>query len=114
MSWNSFDTRDVQSITRINTNIRIEEMERKYEQQLAIVTSELRSHKNLILLLQTQCKRTFENFERALKNAEDTIRQLQAKNEENEELLEALWYAPGGPAAAALIVQYDHRRENAK
>jgi len=36
--------------------------------------------------------------------------QLEAKFDEVDDNIEKLWYAPGGPAAAQLIVQYDHKK----
>jgi len=114
MSWNSFDTRDVQSITRINTNIRVDELEAKFESRCAITSSELDKTNQLLQKLIAHYERTVARMERELRNMESTITQLQQKNEEVDECLETLWYAPGGPAAAALIVQYDHHRENAK
>lgn len=36
---------------------------------------------------------------------------LSAKFSEVDDNIEKLWYAPGGPAAAALIVKYDHNKQ---
>lgn len=51
-------------------------------------------------------KRSFNEMAMFVKQLET---QLEAKFDEVDDNIEKLWYAPGGPAAAQLIVQYDHK-----
>lgn len=77
---------------------------------------DVRSHQKTIESQQKMLNQCFEHIRELSLRLTETVRlvdkleeQISRKFDEVDDNIEKLWYAPGGPAAAQLIVQYDHK-----